>query len=402
MTMCFDNIAKAIADLKNGKMVILLDDNRRENEADIIFPAEIISAPVINFMIRHCSGIICLPLLEDKLKQLNLPMMVPQQDNTSPYGTGFTVSIEAKTGVTTGVSAHDRAHTIRTAVADNTQAADLVRPGHIFPLCSKNNGVLARPGHTEGSIDLVRLAGFAPAAVLCEVMNPDGTMTKGPQLIEFAKEHNLTIVTIQEIIDYRIHHENFIAEMTTAELTTKQYGNFSVIAVRDKLSGGEHIVLHNKKQTTDDTLVRVHSCCITGDLFGSLHCDCGQQLDYSLQQISQQGGVLIYLQQEGRGIGLFNKIKSYALQQQGLDTVEANQQLGFPDDARDYTIAANILQQLGISKIRLLTNNPHKVTSLSNYPYLSVVREATPVFSNCQNTAYLATKKKKLKHDIAL
>lgn len=401
MLASFKRVLKALDELKQGKMIILVDDHARENEADLIFPAEIITPDVINFMIRHCSGIICMPMTEEKIKQLKLPLMVSDHDNNSPYRTGFTISIEAREGVTTGVSAHDRARTILKASLDETKASDLVRPGHVFPLLAKNNGVFDRPGHTEGSLDLVRLAGFKPASVLCEVMNPDGTMAKGSHLTEFSKQHQLTMVSIQDIIEYRLHHEDFIGETTSAQLTTEKYGEFSIMVVKDKLTQKEHVVLQNLNTTQNlSPLVRIHSSCITGDLFGSMHCDCGKQLDYSLQQISKQGGVLIYLQQEGRGIGLFNKIKAYALQQQGFDTVEANQKLGLVDDARDYTIAANILKRLGLEKICLLTNNPHKVNSLNNYPYLSVERKPTPVFCNQHNSSYLATKQLKMQHDI--
>jgi len=398
-----EQVEIALADLKQGKMIILTDDPDRENEGDIIFPAEMITPEIINFMIRHCSGIICLPLLTTQLEKLGVKLMVPSYENTSPKGTPFTVSIEAKHGVTTGVSAADRAQTVLTAIADNTTASDIVKPGHIFPLLARDNGVLERAGHTEGAIDLARLAGFKPAAVLCEVMNPDGTMARGDKLEEFAKEHQIHMLTIEDLIIYRLSKENLIDEEVSALLPLDQYGQFQISVVREKVSGKEHLVL-TKTQTNPNhpILVRVHSACITGDLFGSKRCDCNNQLHYALKKMSEEGGMLIYLNQEGRGIGLFNKIKAYSLQEKHFDTVEANQELGLPVDSRNYSIAANILRNRNISHIRLLTNNPDKINDMKKYGIKTVDKEAMPTFHNEHNYQYLKTKKEKLNHHISL
>lgn len=391
-------VEAALHDLQHHKMVILCDDPERENEGDLIFPAEFTHAAWINFMIKYCSGIICLSLTEEKLAHLALPLMVSPQQNTSHRGTPFTVSIEAKHGVTTGVSAADRAHTILTVMQKDVKASDLVRPGHIYPLQAKPGGVLERAGHTEGAIDLMRLAGLQPAAVLCEVMNADGTMAKGAELAAFAKAHEIRILAMADLIAYRRYRENLIAEQMTAHLPLAQYGEFEMTVVREKITGLEHIVLTKKTLTTKPLLVRVHSTCMTGDLFGSQRCDCQQQLHYALQRIAAEGGMLIYLNQEGRGIGLFNKIKAYALQEQGLDTIEANHSLQLPADSREYYIAANILRNANISKIRLLTSNPHKINQLLKYGMAEVQAENMPVFCNEYNKNYLVTKKNKLQH----
>lgn len=396
-------VEAAIKELQQGKMLILTDHPDREDEGDLIFPAENVDAEKINFMIRNCSGIICLPMLGKQLNKLRLPYMVAPHEQTSPRGTPFTVSIEARAGVTTGVSASDRAHTILTAINDNATEYDLVKPGHIFPLHAKDNGVLARPGHTEGTVDIVRLAGFKPAGVLCEVMNPDGTMARGQQLEKFAKQHRLMILSIEDIIQYRLSTENLIEDETSAALPLEEYGLFKITIVKEKISGHEHVVLTNDKiKTNAPPLVRIHSSCITGDLFGSQRCDCNSQLNYALKRISVEGGMIIYLQQEGRGIGLFNKIKAYALQEGGLDTIEANQQLGLPSDSRSYAIAANILRNKNIEHIRLLTNNPSKINDLEKYGIAHVEREPLPVFCNEHNKNYLRAKKNKLAHAIIL
>ncbi len=387
----------AIQELRAGKMIVLTDHPDREDEGDLIFPAEAIHADVINFMIRNSSGIICLAMTAEKLKELDIPLMVSLEENSSGKGTPFTVSIEARHGVTTGVSAADRAATILAAAREGAKADDLVRPGHIFPLQAKAGGVLQRQGHTEGGVDLVRLAGFSPAAVLCEIMNADGTMTRGKSLREFAKQHDLKILSIEDLIIYRRSKENLIAEEVQARLPLEKYGEFSLSVIREKFNNNEHMVLsrHTEKSSP---LVRIHSACMTGDLFGSKRCDCKAQLDYSLQKISENGGILIYLSQEGRGIGLFNKIKAYSLQEAGLDTVDANKNLGLPVDSREYHIAANIMRNRNIHAIQLMTNNLEKIKNLQTYGIENITREAMPVFLNECNQKYLMTKKEKLNH----
>lgn len=401
MLTFIERVESALKDLKNGKMIILTDSPDRENEGDLIFPAEITTPEKINFMIQHCSGIICLSLSDFFIKKMGLQSMVFPYDNTSSRGTPFTVSIEAAQGITTGVSARDRATTILTVLKDDASPKDILKPGHIFPLHAKTHGVLERAGHTEGSVDLMHLAGFKSAAVICEIMNPDGSMSKGQELIDFADKFNLQILTIEDLIQYRLCHENLIEEEVSAKLPIQSYGLFDISVVREKVTKNEHIVLSKKvPEPVSPTLVRVHSCCITGDLFGSERCDCKQQLNYSLKRISEEGGLLIYLNQEGRGIGLFNKIKAYALQEKGLDTIEANQELGMPVDAREYFIAANILRNRGIEHIRLLTNNPEKVSSLKKYGIKNVDREKISVLSNQHNQNYLHVKKTRLNHII--
>lgn len=395
-------VEKAIQELKNGKMIILTDHPSRENEGDFIMPAETITADAMNFMIRQGSGIVCLSMPADALKKLQLPQMVPDDSNTSCRGTPFTISIDARDNITTGVSSADRVKTVLTAIATNAKPEDLVRPGHIFPLQARDGGVFERQGHTEGAVDLAVLAGFKPAAVLCEIMNPDGTMTKGNELITFAEKHQLAILSIDDLITYRLATEDFIAEQATSSVILDKFGAFTITAIREKYTGAEHLVLTKEgEHITTNPLVRVHSCCSTGDIFSSKRCDCHKQLQYSLKQISQEGGYIIYLNQEGRGIGLLNKIKTYALQEQGLDTVEANNELGLPADARHYAIAANVLRNLNIDSIRLLTNNPAKIADLQKYGIKNVVREAMPVFYNEHNQTYLKTKKEKLNHIIA-
>lgn len=398
MQRYIENVEKAISALKRGEMVILTDNAERENEGDLICPAETINAENMNFMIRYGSGIVCLSLPEEKLQQLDLPLMVPAHQNNSQRGTPFTISIEAKQGVTTGVSAQDRVRTIQAAIAPNAKSDDLVTPGHIFPLQANSGGVLVRSGHTEGSLDLVKLAGFQNAAVLCEIMNLDGTMAKGKDLESFANEHRLTILSIDDLVAYRLSHEDLIDETATAKLPTQEYGEFKLIAIKEKITLQEHIILISGNLPSASALVRIHSACLTGDIFSSARCDCHAQLHYSLDKISKEGGVLIYLNQEGRGIGLFNKIKTYQLQESGLDTVEANEQLAFPADARKYHIAAAILRHLKIDSVRLLTNNPEKINDLLKYGVKEVKHEAMPVFMSESNKDYLATKKAKLNH----
>lgn len=397
--MQFSYVEEALQDLKQGKMIILTDDPERENEGDLIFPAELITPAVIQFMIHYGSGIVCLSLTGAQLDQLSLPLMVAPHRNTSQRETPFTVSIEARAGVSTGVSAADRATTILAAVREGARPEDLVSPGHVFPLRAKDGGVLERAGHTEGSVDLVRLAGFRPAAVLCEIMNADGTMARGVQLTEFAQRHQLKMLAINELINYRLRQENLIEETASTTLPLELYGQFCLTIVREKINGREHLVLANEKVKTNKApLVRIHSACMTGDLFGSERCDCKQQLHYSLKKISEEGGILIYLNQEGRGMGLFNKIKAYALQETGIDTVEANQLLGWPADARKYYMAANILRHWKCDRLRLLTNNPHKIADLKQYGIHEIERVPMPVFANQHNEYYLQTKQDKLSH----
>lgn len=392
-------VEQALHDIRQGKIVIVTDHPDRENEGDFIMAAEKITPETMNFIIRHSSGIVCLALQEKQLKRLNLPFMVAPHENTSLRGTPFTVSIDAREGITTGVSAADRARTILAAIDDHAKPDDLDKPGHIFPLWAKAGGVLERPGHTEGSVDLAIMAGLKPAAVICELMNPDGTMTRGKQLEDFANAHGLLIISIDDIIDYRRFQENLIEESAHAELPLESYGQFRVTVVKEKITGQEHAIIESHK-FSDKPMVRIHSSCFTGDILGSLRCDCHQQLHFALQRISEEGGILIYLNQEGRGIGLLNKIKAYALQESGLDTIEANQKLGLPADSRNYYLVANMLKNRGIKHIRLLTNNPNKVADLQKYGITKVEVENIPVHFNQHNKKYLMTKKAKLNHDI--
>lgn len=401
MQSYIERVETALEALRQGKMVILTDNPDREDEGDLIAAAETITPEMMNFIIRHSSGIVCLSLFEEQIKRLNIPFMVPPHENTSFRGTPFTISIDAKEGITTGVSAADRVRTIHAAIALDAKPEDLDRPGHIFPLCARPGGVLERAGHTEGSIDLARMAGWMPAAVLCEVMNPDGTMARGVQLEKFAKKHELPLLSIEDIILYRRYQENHIEDAVTTELPLSSYGDFTLTVVKEKISGSEHVVLEKAISSEKKPLVRIHSACMTGDLLGSLRCDCHLQLHYSLQRISEEGGVLIYLNQEGRGIGLFNKIKAYALQDQGYDTVEANEKLGLPADSRNYYLPANILRNKNIKEVRLLTNNPDKVNELKQYGIEAII-EKMPSFCNQYNEKYLQTKKDKFNHLILL
>jgi 3,4-dihydroxy 2-butanone 4-phosphate synthase/GTP cyclohydrolase II len=394
-----NKVSAAINDLRNGKMVILIDHADREDEGDLIFPAETITPAIMNFIIRNSSGIVCLSLPQPKIEQLDLPFMVPPGQNSSRCMTPFTVSIDAKVGITTGVSAADRVKTILDAVADDAQPADLVKPGHIFPLQARAGGVLERAGHTEGALDMVQLAGFKPAAVLCEVMNPDGTMARGPSLQAFAEEHDIRILSIEDVIHYRLQHENLFVDSASAMLPLAQYGKFKVSVFQEKITNREHVVLFNEKSNMQQPpLVRLHSCCMTGDLFGSERCDCQQQLHFALEKISAEGGVLIYLNQEGRGIGLINKIKAYSLQEQGFDTVDANHELGWLADLRTYHVAAQILRDLKFTSIRLMTNNPHKIADLKKYGIKNIIRVPIEIPSNKHNKDYLLTKQNKLNH----
>lgn len=397
MTSPFASIEQAVDALKAGRMVILLDDEHRENEGDLVIAADYASPEAINFMARFGRGLICLPMAEELIDKLELPMMAAK--NRSPYGTAFTISIEAATGVSTGISASDRARTIQVAIDPETKPSDLISPGHIFPLRARPQGVLERQGQTEGSVDLMKIAGLKPAAVICEIINEDGTMSRLADLIAFAKTHQLPMVTIKDLIDYRILHENLITEAVTTRIPLANYGEFSMTAFCNALDGIEHFALSsNALNTHENPLVRIHSECVTGDIFGSCKCDCGNQLHQSLDLISKEGGLLIYLRQEGRGIGLFNKLKAYELQEQGFDTVEANVKLGFPVDSRSYAMAAQILRYLKINNVRLLTNNPAKMDALIQYGVM--VNERLPLITPItdDNSGYLKTKEEKLGH----
>ncbi len=390
-------IEDAVADIRAGRMVVLSDDEDRENESDLVMAAEAVSPEAINFMAKYGRGLICLSLTEQRCEQLRLPQMA--LDNTSPFGTAFTLSIDASHGITTGISANDRAVTIRTAIAKETVPADLARPGHVFPIRAQTGGVLKRAGQTEGSLDLARMAGLVPAGVLCEIMNDDGTMARGHDIEAFTKKHHLKWITIRDLIQYRMKRECLVQRVADADLPTHS-GTFRAIAYQNKLSDQLHIALI-KGESRPDTpvLVRVHSGCITGDVFGSIRCDCGEQLHTAMLKIEQAGeGVLLYLNQEGRGIGLLNKLKAYKLQDAGSDTVQANLSLGFKADLRDYGIGAQILVDLGLRKIRLMTNNPRKIIGIEGYGLEVVERIPIETVPREKNIHYLRTKKDKMGH----
>ena len=393
----FSRVEDAIEDIRNGKMVIVVDSPDRENEGDLCMAAEFVTARDINFMARHGRGLICLTLTPERCDELDLRPMVP--NNETPYGTAFTVSIEAREGIATGISAADRAHTIRVAVDPGKGARDLIHPGHVFPLRARPGGVLERTGQTEASVDLARLAGCRPAGVICEVMKEDGTMARVPDLALFCAEHGISMITVAELIDYRRRTEKLVERMAAASLPTA-YGDFQAIGYVSKTDGKHHLALvYGDVDGEPDVLVRVHSECVTGDVFHSLRCDCGEQLDQALRHIVNQGrGVLLYLAQEGRGIGLLNKLRAYELQEQGRDTVEANAELGFAPDLREYGIGSQILVDLGLSTIRILTNNPRKIQGLEGFGLTVTEQVAIETTPTEHNLAYLRAKRDKLGH----
>jgi 3,4-dihydroxy 2-butanone 4-phosphate synthase/GTP cyclohydrolase II len=390
-------IPEAIEDIKAGKFVIVVDDEDRENEGDLVMAAEKVTAESINFMAKYARGLICMPMTGERLDTLQIPMQV--SNNTSHFGTAFTISVEAKFGTTTGISAADRAKTVQTLVNPKTRPEDIAMPGHMFPLRARDGGVLVRAGQTEATVDLARMAGLLPAGVCCEIMNEDGTMARMPQLKEFAKEHGLKIISVADLIAYRYRHERLVQRVAEARLPTP-FGEFKVIAFKSSTDPDEHLAMVMGDVATDEpVLVRVHSQCLTGDVFHSLRCDCGEQIEIAMKRIAAEGrGVVLYMRQEGRGIGIHNKIKAYALQDEGLDTVEANISLGFKPDQRDYGVGAQILADLGVRNMRLMTNNPKKMSGLESFG-LNIV-EQLPITTqpNPHNKRYLRTKQKKMGH----
>jgi 3,4-dihydroxy 2-butanone 4-phosphate synthase/GTP cyclohydrolase II len=393
----FSTIEEAITDIQQGKMIVIVDDEDRENEGDLMVAAEKTTPEIINFMAKFGRGLICLTLTEKRTRELGLNMMV--EDNQSAFETPFTVSIDARNGVSTGISAADRAHTIKVAIDPESSRGDLVKPGHIFPLRAKNGGVLVRMGQTEASVDIARIAGLQPYGVICEIMNDDGTMARVSHLTKFIKEHDLKMITTKDLAEYRLKQEALVEEVTSTILPTHS-GEFRSVVFKNILNDQTHIALvKGEIQADEPTLVRVHSQCLTGDVFGSYRCDCGEQLKKSMEMIDQEGkGVLLYLYQEGRGIGIVNKMKAYALQDEGKDTVQANEELGFKPDLRDYGIGAQILRKLGLGKIRIMTNNPRKIVGLEGYGLQMVERVQIEVQAKKDNIKYLRTKQEKMGH----
>ncbi len=392
----FSKIEDAIEDIKAGKMVVVVDDEDRENEGDLVMAAEKVTPAAVNFMAKYARGLICMPIEGKRLNELDIPQMVKY--NTDNHQTAFTVSIDAA-DTTTGISAFERADTIKKVLSPSAKPIDFRKPGHIFPLEAKAGGVLKRAGHTEASVDLAKMAGLYPSGVICEIMNEDGTMARGDQLKEYVKKHQLKMITIADLIAYRRKTEILVEKITEANMPT-QYGEFQIVGYQNKLNGEHHVVLvKGDVSNGEPVLARVHSECLTGDAFGSLRCDCGEQYAAAMKQIQEEGrGVLVYMRQEGRGIGLMNKLKAYHLQDEGMDTVEANIALGFPEDMREYGIGAQILADLGIKKVKLMTNNPRKISGLTGYAIEIVERVPIKINHNEKNASYLETKKEKLGH----
>jgi 3,4-dihydroxy 2-butanone 4-phosphate synthase / GTP cyclohydrolase II len=395
----FATVEEAIEDIRQGKFVVVVDAADRENEGDLTIAAQFATPEAVNFMTKEARGLICLCLSEDRCDELGLRQMTER--NETPYGTAFTVSVEAREGVTTGISAPDRSRTIQVAVDPDAKPEDLVQPGHIFPLRARDGGVLARAGQTEAAVDLARLAGLIPAGVVCEIMNEDGTMSRVPDLIPYCRRHGLKLVTVADLIEYRRRHEQLVERVTTVSMPTV-HGDFTAVAFREKLTGKHHVALvKGEVEGAENVLVRVHSECLTGDVFHSLRCDCGEQLEQALGRIaSEEHGVLLYMAQEGRGIGLLNKLRAYELQENGYDTVEANLELGFQPDMRDYGIGNQILAELGLTTIRILTNNPKKITGIEGFGLEVVEQVPIETKPNEQNARYLATKRDKLGHKL--
>ena len=393
----FDSVENGISAIGRGEMVVVVDDEDRENEGDLICAAEKVTPELINFMALHARGLICMPITAERANQLHLPLMV--SENESPTGTNFTVSIESATGVTTGISAADRARTVLAAMAPDAQPNHLRRPGHIFPLLAHRGGVLKRAGHTEAAVDLARLSGLQPGGVVCEIMNEDGTMARYPELRKFADEHELLLITIADLIQYRKRNETLVKKQAEATLPT-EYGTFHVIGFQSLLDDSDYVALvKGEWDPVEPVLVRVHSECLTGDVFGSFRCDCGPQLQAAMQMVEHEGkGVILYLPQEGRGIGLLNKLRAYKLQEDGVDTVEANHRLGFKEDLRDYGMGAQMLYMLGVRQMRLMTNNPRKIVGVQGHGLEVVERVPLEIKKNPGNEQYLKTKKKKLGH----
>jgi 3,4-dihydroxy 2-butanone 4-phosphate synthase/GTP cyclohydrolase II len=398
-TTPFATIDEALEEIRSGRFVVVVDDEDRENEGDLTIAAQFVTPAAVNFMATHGRGLICLCLTPERCSELGLRQMTDQ--NETPFGTAFTVSVEAREGVSTGISAHDRAHTIQVAIDPSSNAFDLVQPGHVFPLQARPGGVLQRSGQTEAAVDLARLAGVTPAGVVCEIMNEDGTMARVPDLIGYCERHRLKMITVADLIEYRRQHDKLVQRTVSVRLPT-EYGLFQAVAYEEVLTGKHHIALvKGDVAGAENVLVRVHSECLTGDVFHSMRCDCGEQLEHALRSIDEEGaGVLLYLAQEGRGIGLLNKLRAYELQEAGLDTVEANLQLGFAADEREYGIGSQILADLGLTTIRVLTNNPKKISGIAGFGLTVVSQEPIEIVANGENRSYLQAKREKLGHTI--